>query len=109
MWMRRPDAGHCAAVGEALARMHLAGADFAPRRKNALDVDGWRPLYEQAAERADTVQRDLRATIENELAQLEKTWPRDLPHGVAEAVPGYVEDDRHQYSPGTMRQRTWRR
>ena len=29
MWMRRPDAGHCAAVGEALARMHLAGADFA--------------------------------------------------------------------------------
>ena len=28
MWMRRPDAGHCAAVGEALARMHLAGADF---------------------------------------------------------------------------------
>src|SRR3982751_7084142 len=33
----------------------------------------------------------------------------DLPHGVAEAVPGYVENNRHQYSPGTMRQRTWRR
>src|SRR6187455_3722444 len=28
MWMRRPDADHCSAVGEALARMHLAGADF---------------------------------------------------------------------------------
>ena len=28
MWIRRPNAGHCAAVGEALARLHLAGADF---------------------------------------------------------------------------------
>ena len=33
----------------------------------------------------------------------------DLAHGVPEAVAGHVEDDRHQYSPGTMRQRTWRR
>ena len=48
MWMRRPDAGHCAAVGEALARMHLAGADFAGTRRNALSVAGWRPLFEQA-------------------------------------------------------------
>src|SRR3990172_9217654 len=25
MWIRRPSAGHCAAVGEALAKLHLAG------------------------------------------------------------------------------------
>ena len=66
MWMRRPDAGHCAAVGEALARMHLAGADFAGRRRNALSVDGWRPLFEQAAERADGVQHGMRTIIEAE-------------------------------------------
>ena len=85
MWMRRPDAGHCAAVGEALARMHLAGADFSGRRRNALSVDGWRPLFEQAAPRADSVQRDMRATIEAELGHLEKAWPRDLPQGVIHA------------------------
>jgi homoserine kinase type II len=85
MWMRRPDARHCAAVGEALARMHLAGADFTRKRRNALSVAGWRPLYEQAAARADEVRHGLRTTIENELAQLEKTWPRDLPQGVIHA------------------------
>jgi len=85
MWMRRPDAGHCAAVGEALARMHLAGGDFAGRRRNALSVGDWRPLFEQAAPRADGVQQGLRATIEQELGQLEKAWPRNLPQGVIHA------------------------
>ncbi len=32
MWIRRPTSGHCAAVGEALARLHLAGADFPMKR-----------------------------------------------------------------------------
>ena len=85
MWMRRPDAGHCAAVGEALARMHLAGADFSGKRRNALSVTGWRPLFEQAADRADSVQHGMRAMIETELGQLETAWPRDLPQGVIHA------------------------
>ncbi len=85
VWMRRPDAGHCAAVGEALARMHLAGADFAGTRRNALSVAGWRPLLEQAAPGADGVQHGMRATIETELDHLEKSWPRNLPQGVIHA------------------------
>ena len=85
MWIRRPDAGHCSAVGEALAHMHLAGSDFPLRRKNALSVGGWRPLFERAADRADSVQRDLRTTIEKELAYLEKAWPPHLPQGVIHA------------------------
>src|ERR1700758_3630476 len=48
MWIRRPGAAHCAAVGEALARLHLAGADFPMARRNGLSVDGWRPLCETA-------------------------------------------------------------
>jgi homoserine kinase type II len=85
MWMRRPDAGHCAGVGEALAHMHRAGADFPNRRRNTLSVEGWRPLFEQAADRADGVQHGLRVAIDRELVQLERTWPRNLPQGVIHA------------------------
>ena len=35
--------------------LHLAGANFAIKRANALSVAGWRPLFEQAAERASGV------------------------------------------------------
>ena len=38
LWIRRPNAGHCAAVGEALARLHLAGTDFPGKRANALSL-----------------------------------------------------------------------
>jgi homoserine kinase type II len=85
MWIRRPGAHHCAAVGEALARLHLAGADFPMRRANALSVGGWRPLFERCAAEADSVQPGLRETIEKELAVLEESWPRDLPTGVIHA------------------------
>ena len=35
-WLRRPTAAHCAAVGRALAQLHLGGEGFAMRRANAL-------------------------------------------------------------------------
>ena len=28
IWPRKPNAAHCAGVGQALAKMHLAGRDF---------------------------------------------------------------------------------
>ncbi|MDQ2954836.1 MAG: homoserine kinase [Pseudomonadota bacterium] len=85
MWIRRPDARHCAAVGEALAKLHLAGADFHPTRPNALSLAGWRTLYAHCSARADEVQPGLKDIIENELAALEKSWPRALPQGVIHA------------------------
>jgi homoserine kinase type II len=85
MWIRRPSAWHCAALGEALAKLHLAGADFTLKRANALSVGGWRPLYEQAAARADGLKQGLRDTVAVELADLEESWPRQLPQGVIHA------------------------
>ncbi len=85
MWPRRVAARHCAPVGEALAAMHLAGADFAMSRPNALSLAGWRELFERCRSRADDVQPGLAALIEAELAELETSWPAGLPAGVIHA------------------------
>ena len=85
MWIRRPNVAHCGAVGDALAKLHLAGADFTMTRRNGLSVEGWRPLFEAAGVRADTVQKGLGQAMGSELAQLERDWPRDLPQGVIHA------------------------
>jgi len=85
MWPRRPNAAHCAGVGEALAKMHLAGADFPLFRKNPLSVAGWRPLFDRAADRADGVQASLRDFMAAELGHLEAHWPDKLPVGVIHA------------------------
>ncbi|OYX04646.1 MAG: homoserine kinase, partial [Rhizobiales bacterium 32-66-8] len=83
--VRRPAVSHCQQLGAALAQLHLAGADFTMIRPNALSVDGWRPLYAATQGRADSVAHGLAATIESELIELERDWPRDLPAGVIHA------------------------
>jgi len=85
LWLRRPTAHHCAAVGEALARLHLAGKDFHKQRANALGMSSWRGLYEHAKPRGDSVRQGLCAEIAKELDALEKSWPRGLPEGVIHA------------------------
>jgi homoserine kinase type II len=85
MWVRRPSAAHCAAVGDALARLHLAGTDFKMRRANALSVAGWRGLYAATGDLADSVQRDLARAIATELDYCETRWRKDLPEGVIHA------------------------
>jgi homoserine kinase type II len=85
MWPRKPNVAHCAGVGEALARMHLAGRDFQMIRANPLSVAGWRPLFARAADRANSVQAGLCEFIAQELDHLEARWPSDLPIGVIHA------------------------
>ena len=83
--IRRPNVGHCAELGEALARLHQAGADFPMQRVNALSIQGWAPLFHQASARADEVQPELCALIADELAALHQLWPKTLPVGVIHA------------------------
>src|SRR5215813_7397274 len=61
VWPRRVRQEHCGPVGAALAALHLAGADFAPTRHNALGADGWRALLERGLAEADSVQPGLAA------------------------------------------------
>ncbi len=85
LWVRRPTAAHCAAVGRALAELHMGGEGFGLRRANALGLSGWRPLYERFADRAPDITPGLGELIEGELKVLESSWPRGLPEGVIHA------------------------
>ncbi|WP_417767574.1 homoserine kinase [Stappia sp.] len=85
MWVRRPRREHCTALGEALARFHLAGADFPMSRPNTLSVGNWRPLLEGSLDQADTIVEGLGAELSAELDHLESRWPEKLPAGVIHA------------------------
>ncbi|MDZ5647336.1 homoserine kinase [Nitrospirillum sp. BR 11828] len=90
MWPRRILPDHCAALGTALARLHLAGADYSVPRANSLSLDGWRALVAATADGADGVKPGLQAALAEELAALSALWPgRDgrpgLPQGIIHA------------------------
>ena len=85
LWPRRIRPPHCAGVGEALARLHLAGLDFPMRRPNNLSVAGWRPLFEACRARAHEVKPGLAEELGTELETLERQWPLDLPAGTIHA------------------------
>lgn len=81
VWPRRPSVAHCGPVGAAMARMHVAGADYAPSRTNALGPSGWRPLFERCGASADRVQPGLGAELDSALGAILANWPADLPRG----------------------------
>ena len=85
LWVRRPNIEHCHALGDALAHLHLAGADFPMFRANSLSLPGWRPLVQAIGAGANEVVPGLAGVIEKELSYLEEGWPKDLPEGVIHA------------------------
>ena len=85
LWLRRPEARHCAATGEALAKLHRAGADFGLKRDNSLSLAGWSSLFRAAEAGADEVLPGLAVVVAEELAFLQGHWPAGLPSGVIHA------------------------
>ena len=83
--VKRPKAEHCASLGEALASLHLASADFGMYRANALGPKGWPPLYAKFAARAGEIMPGLNALIEGELAVHADGFPDGLAQGVIHA------------------------
>ena len=83
--VHKPGVRQCGSLGEALARLHLAGEGFALKRPNALSVASWRPLFESFRDKADAIVPGLGAEIAGELQALESTWPKGLPQGVIHA------------------------
>jgi len=75
VWPRRIRPDHCAPLGEALGRLHAAGAGFAPVRANALGPAGWAPLLDRCRAAGDDVQPGLIAELDPALAGILAAWP----------------------------------
>ena len=77
----QPNAQHCAAIGAALARLHLAGRDFASRVPNPRGHAWWIAAAGRVRVHLDASQRDL---LDDEIATMANAWPsttQALPHG----------------------------
>ncbi len=81
VWPRRVRPEHCEPLGAALARLHLAGANFGPARANALGPAAWTALLARSLPGADSVAPGLGAELGAALAGMLAAWPRDLPSG----------------------------
>ena len=81
-----PTAGQARAVGEALARMHLAVADFPGERANAMGVAEWQRLADACGpEGLRSIDPLLADLVAHELPVLAARWPDDLPRSVIHA------------------------
>lgn len=85
VWPRHIELWHCAAVGEALARMHVALDGFEIERPNALSVAGWEKLITPRMDEVEKLQPGLAALLTDDMARVRSAWRHDLPRGVIHA------------------------
>ncbi len=80
-WPRNPTPDHCAQLGDALARLHMAGQSFPMTRPNDMGPARWRRLFDECAAHDHTVT----SRIGDILKSVTDHWPVDLPSGVIHA------------------------
>ena len=84
--LSEPSAAQAHAVGAALARVHLAAADFEATRGNSLSLPDWQALAEACGEQGlASIDPGLAGLVTSELAFLTQHWPQDLPRSVIHA------------------------
>ena len=72
---RRVDAGHCSALGRALARLHLAGRRLSHGAAEQVSVASWRPLFAAGRAGADDLLPGLEGEVARKLDHLERHGP----------------------------------
>lgn len=83
--VRRPNAAQCREAGAGLAWLHQAGEGYPGRRVNDLGQAFWAGLFAPLHGEADALKPGLAAVIGEDIAALERLWPRDLPIGTVHA------------------------
>ena len=76
---------NCKSIGNEVAKMHEITKNFKLRRKNNLSIKSWRNLFDSVKDKCSEIHKDLPKLIEENLSDVEKKWPKNLPSGIIHA------------------------
>ena len=72
-------------IGEQVATLHQKTSSFNIQRKNDLSINSWRQIFDQVKDKCIKIHKNLPKLIEDNLQDVEKNWPPDLPSGIIHA------------------------
>ncbi len=81
----QPTQAQARAAGAALAKLHLAGADFALVRRNGLSLPWWQATAKDLAPRLDEIAPGLSGRVAEGIKTVSAHWPNNLPTGTIHA------------------------
>ena len=76
---------NCKSIGIEIAKMHNITKNFKFKRENDLSVKSWRNLFDSVKDKCSKIHKDLPKLIEENLRDVEKNWPKNLPRGIIHA------------------------
>tara|TARA_B100001093_G_C26802383_1_gene1004003 strand:- start:94 stop:1062 length:969 start_codon:yes stop_codon:yes gene_type:complete len=76
---------NCKSIGLEAAKLHDITKNFKLKRKNDLSVKSWRRLFNAIKDKCSDIHKDLPKLIEENLNDVEKNWPNNLPKGIIHA------------------------
>ena len=76
---------NCKSIGLETAKMHELTKNLKFKRQNDLSVLSWRKLFDTVKDKCTKIHKDLPKLIEENLNDVEKNWPKNLPKGIIHA------------------------
>ena len=76
---------NCKSIGSEVAKMHKLTKSLKLNRQNDLSINSWRSLFNSVKDRCENIHKDLPRLIEENLNDVEKNWPKNLPKGIIHA------------------------
>jgi len=76
---------NCKSIGTETAKLHELTKKLKIHRTNDLSVNSWRKMFNQVRDKCIKIHKDLPKLIEDNLNDVEKNWPKDLPKGIIHA------------------------
>ena len=76
---------NCRSVGAEIAKMHDLTKNLKLSRGNDLSIESWRKIFDSVKDKCTKIHRDLPKLIEENLRDVEKNWPKNLPKGIIHA------------------------